>query len=183
MDKQPQIMDAKGFERTLIRLGHEILECNKGAGNLALVGIRTRGEFLAKRLAKIIQEIENIEMRIGYIDITLYRDDLREKFSQPVLKGTEIAFDVTGKDIILVDDVLFTGRTVRAALDELVDLGRPASIQLAVLIDRGHRELPIKADFVGKNLPTSLDENVQVMMKEIDKDDCVMLNKEEKEEY
>ncbi len=179
MTQLSKIIDEKGFVRTLYRLAHEILERNKGADNLALVGIKTRGEFLSKRLAIIIQEIEHTEMRIGYLDITLYRDDLREKFNQPVLKGTEIAFDVTGKDIILIDDVLFTGRTVRAALDELVDLGRPASIQLAVLIDRGHRELPIKADFVGKNLPTSLDQNVRVMMKEIDGQDSVVVMKEE----
>jgi len=178
MNQSSKIIDDKGFERTLVRLAHEILERNKGADTLALVGIRTRGEFLSKRLAKIIQEIENTKIQIGYLDITLYRDDLREKFNQPILKGTEITFDVSGKDIILIDDVLFTGRTVRAALDELVDLGRPASIQLAVLIDRGHRELPIKADFVGKNLPTSRDEIVKVMMKEIDGEDSVLLLKE-----
>jgi len=171
MDTKSRIIDDKGFERTLVRLAHEILERNTGADNLGLVGIRTRGEFLARRLAKIIQDIEHKELQIGFLDITLYRDDLREILGQPILKGTDIAFDVTGKDIVLIDDVLFTGRTVRAALDELVDLGRPSSIQLAVLVDRGHRELPIRADFVGKNIPTSLNEKVKVLMREIDNDD------------
>ncbi|MBI4810306.1 MAG: bifunctional pyr operon transcriptional regulator/uracil phosphoribosyltransferase PyrR [Ignavibacteriales bacterium] len=179
MNQKSRIIDEKGFERTLARLAHEILERNKGADNIALVGIRTRGEFLTKRLAKIIQEIEHKEMQMGFLDITLYRDDLREKPYQPILKGTEISFDVSGKDIILIDDVLFTGRTVRAALDELVDLGRPDSIQLAVLVDRGHRELPIRADFVGKNIPTSMEEKVKVMMKELDSEDGVYLVKTE----
>ncbi|HJW31555.1 MAG TPA: bifunctional pyr operon transcriptional regulator/uracil phosphoribosyltransferase PyrR, partial [Saprospiraceae bacterium] len=155
MSIKSRIIDAQGFERTLTRLAHEILEQNKGSETIALVGIRTRGEFLARRLAKKIQEIEHKELQVGFLDITLYRDDLREKLTQPMLQGTEIKFDVTGKNIILIDDVLYTGRTVRAALDELIDLGRPATIQLAVFADRGHRELPIKADFVGKNIPTA----------------------------
>lgn len=163
------------FERTLMRLAHEIIERNKGAETIALVGIRTRGEFLAKRLAEKISKIEKKEVKTGFLDITLYRDDLRHRFDKPVLKGTEIHFDVTGKDIVLVDDVLFTGRTIRAALDELIDLGRPATIQLAVLVDRGHRELPIKADFVGKNIPTSHLEEVKVMMQEIDGEDTVLI--------
>ena len=170
-----RVIDASGFERTLTRLSHEILEQNKGAETIVLVGIRTRGEFLAKRLAAKIQEIEKKELRIGFLDITLYRDDLRGKPTQPILKGTEISFDVTGKDIILIDDVLYTGRTVRAALDELVDLGRPASIQLAVMVDRGHRELPIKADFVGKNIPTSIGEEVRVLIAEVDGEDAVVV--------
>jgi pyrimidine operon attenuation protein / uracil phosphoribosyltransferase len=170
-----KIIDEIGFSRILIRLAHEIIERNKGAGNIALVGIRTRGEFMARRLADLIYSIEQKEIKIGILDITLYRDDLNEIHYQPLLKGTEINYDINKKDLILIDDVLFTGRTVRAALDELVDLGRPASIQLAVLIDRGHRELPIKADFVGKNLPTSLDEEVKVAMKEIDSEDSVYL--------
>jgi len=177
MGKSLKMMDEKGFNRTLVRLSHEILERNKGAETLAIVGIRTRGEFLAKRLVQMIKDIEKTDIQIGFLDITLYRDDLREIFNQPVLKGTDIRFDVTGKNIILIDDVLFTGRTVRAALDELVDLGRPASIQLAVLIDRGHRELPIKADFVGKNIPTAFNEIVKVMMTEIDGQDSVLLVK------
>jgi pyrimidine operon attenuation protein/uracil phosphoribosyltransferase len=144
------------------------------------VGIITRGEVIARRLAKKIQDIENKELRIGFLDITLYRDDLRDNINQPVLKGSDISFDVTGKNIILVDDVLYTGRTVRAALDELVDHGRPATIQLAVIADRGHRELPIKADFVGKNIPTSVDEEVRVLVKEIDGEDAVLLVQSER---
>ncbi|MBI4546879.1 MAG: bifunctional pyr operon transcriptional regulator/uracil phosphoribosyltransferase PyrR [Ignavibacteriae bacterium] len=176
MKIKSRVIDEQGFERTLTRLAHEILECNKGAATIAIVGIKTRGAHLAKRLAEKIQAIEHKELQIGYLDITLYRDDLREKFTQPVLKGTDIVFDVTEKNIILIDDVLYTGRTVRAALDALIDLGRPATIQLAVMVDRGHRELPIKADFVGKNVPTSLTEEVRVMMKEVDGEDAVLIS-------
>ncbi|HUN65347.1 MAG TPA: bifunctional pyr operon transcriptional regulator/uracil phosphoribosyltransferase PyrR [Bacteroidota bacterium] len=175
MNEARVVVDAGGFERTLTRLAHEILERNKGAGNLAIVGIRTRGDFLAHRLAGRIRQIEGRDIPSGSLDITLYRDDLREKLNQPIMKGTVIDFDVTGKDIILVDDVLFTGRTIRAALDELIDLGRPRSIQLAVMIDRGHRELPIKADFVGKSIPTSAEEDVRVLMKESDGQDAVQV--------
>lgn len=175
MAMRSQIIDKQGFERTLTRLAHEIIERNKGSETIAIIGIRTRGEFIARRLTKKIQEIEHKELQLGFLDITLYRDDLREKLNQPILKGTEVSFDVTGKNIILVDDVLYTGRTVRAALDELVDMGRPATIQLAVLIDRGHRELPIKADFVGKNVPTSLGEEIRVLIQEVDGEDAVVL--------
>ena len=175
MKIKSRIVDELGFERTLMRLAHEILERNKGAETVVLVGIRTRGEFLARRLAEKIQQLEHRELQIGFLDITLYRDDLRDRISQPLLKGTDIGFDVTNKNIILVDDVLFTGRTVRAALDELVDLGRPATIQLAVMADRGHRELPIKADFVGKNIPTSNEEEVRVLMKEVDGEDAILV--------
>ncbi len=174
------IIDAQAFERTLMRLAHEILERNKGSDTIALVGIRTRGEFLARRLARKIQEIEHKELQIGFLDITLYRDDLRGKLNQPLLKGTDIPFDVTDKNIILIDDVLYTGRTVRAALDEIIDLGRPATIQLAVMADRGHRELPIKADFVGKNIPTSQEEQVRVLMAESDGEDAIVLIEPEK---
>lgn len=170
-----KVIDEKGFERTVTRLAHEIIERNKGIETIAVVGIRTRGEFLAKRLVEKIKEIEKKEVNYGMLDITLYRDDLRMRLDQPEMKGTDIRFDVTDKNIILVDDVLYTGRTVRAALDELMDHGRPATIQLAVLIDRGHRELPIKADFVGKNIPTSLGEEVRVLMKEIDDEDAVLV--------
>jgi len=170
-----RVIDESGFKRTLNRLAHEILERNKGAETIAIVGIRTRGEFLARRLVEKIQRLEHKELQFGFLDITLYRDDLRGRREQPLLKGTVISFDVTGKNIILVDDVLYTGRTVRAALDELVDLGRPATIQLAVMVDRGHRELPIKADYVGKNIPTSVHEEVRVLMKEIDGEDAVVL--------
>jgi pyrimidine operon attenuation protein/uracil phosphoribosyltransferase len=175
MKIKSKVIDEKGFARTVARLAHEILERNKGAETIGLVGIRTRGEFLALRLAKKISEIEEKEVQIGFLDITLYRDDLRHRLDQPMLKGTEVPFDVTGKDLVLVDDVLYTGRTVRAALDELMDMGRPATIQLAVMVDRGHRELPVKADFVGKNIPTAVGEEVRILMKEIDGEDAIVI--------
>lgn len=178
MNIKSRIIDQQGFERTLTRLAHEIVERNRGASNVAIVGIRTRGEFLARRLGDKIQAIEGTKLETGYLDITLYRDDLRGKLNQPILQSTHIPFDVTAKHIILVDDVLYTGRTVRAALGELIDLGRPASIQLAVMIDRGHRELPIKADYVGKNLPTSKGEQVKVLMTELDGEDAVVIVEE-----
>ena len=170
-----KIMDEKGLERSLTRLSHEILEKNKGAANLVIVGIKTRGAMIAHRIARKIEEVEKTKVTIGSLDITLYRDDLLGKLEQPEFKGTDIIFDITGKDVILVDDVLFTGRTIRAALDELIDLGRPKTIQLAVLVDRGHRQLPIKADFVGKNVPTSIDESIRVHLKESDGGDEVLL--------
>jgi pyrimidine operon attenuation protein/uracil phosphoribosyltransferase len=170
-----KVIDDVGFARTVARLAHEILERNRGSETIGLVGIRTRGEYLAQRLAKKISEIERRDVHLGFLDITLYRDDLRGRLDQPMLKGTDVRFDVTGKDLVLVDDVLYTGRTVRAALDELIDLGRPATIQLAVMVDRGHRELPIKADFVGKNIPTAIGEEVRVLMKEVDGEDAVVV--------
>jgi pyrimidine operon attenuation protein/uracil phosphoribosyltransferase len=170
-----KIIDETGLERTLTRLAHEILEKNKGAGNLVIVGIKTRGAHIAQRIARKIEEVEHTKIMIGSMDITLYRDDLLGKLEQPEFRGTDIIFDITGKDVILVDDVLFTGRTIRAALDELSDLGRPKTIQLAVLVDRGHRQLPIKADYVGKNVPTSIDESIRVHLKETDGEDEVML--------
>ncbi len=169
------IIDSKGLMRTITRLSHEILEKNRGAKNLVLIGIRTRGEFLAKRIKEKILEIENIDLPLGILDATLYRDDFRTRMKQPKISVTEINFDISGKDIILIDDVLYTGRTVRAALDALMDLGRPGSIQLCVLVDRGHREMPIKPDFVGKNIPTSINEEVKVKMTEIDEEDSVYL--------
>ncbi len=176
MTKPPNIIiDQNGFQRTIARLAHEVLENNKGAETIAVVGIRTRGEYLSRRLVEKISEIERRKVEIGFLDITLYRDDLRGKLEQPVLKGTRIDFNVTNKNIILVDDVLYTGRTIRAALDELMDLGRPATIQLLVIVDRGHRELPIKADFVGKNVPTSEGQEVQVHMTEVDGEDAVLV--------
>ncbi|NUN69002.1 MAG: bifunctional pyr operon transcriptional regulator/uracil phosphoribosyltransferase PyrR [Bacteroidetes bacterium] len=178
MTKQT-VIDAKGFVRTVNRLSHEILERNKGAESLGIVGIRTRGDFLAHRIAQKIAQMENVPVPIGSLDITLYRDDLRGKINQPQLKTTDILYDITQRNIILVDDVLFTGRTVRSALNALMDIGRPASIQLAVMIDRGHRQLPIKADFVGKNIPTSYGQQIQVMMTETDGEDAVYLNGEE----
>ncbi|MDP1675829.1 MAG: bifunctional pyr operon transcriptional regulator/uracil phosphoribosyltransferase PyrR [Bacteroidota bacterium] len=169
------VIDSKGFARTVNRLAHEIIERNKGAETIGIVGIRTRGDFLAHRIAQKISQMENITIPIGSLDITLYRDDLRGKINQPQLKTTDILYDIANKNIVLVDDVLFTGRTVRSALNALMDLGRPASIQLAVMIDRGHRQLPIKADFVGKNIPTSFQQQIQVLMSEIDGEDSVYL--------
>ena len=170
-----RIIEEEGFERTLTRLAHEILEKNRGAGNIVIVGIKTRGEFIARRIAAKIEEVEHVKLNIGSLDITLYRDDLLGKLEQPELKGTDIVFDLNGKDVILIDDVLYTGRTIRAALAELIDLGRPKTIQLAVLVDRGHRQLPIKADYVGKNVPTSAEESVRVHVREVDGEDTILL--------
>ena len=173
-----KIMDKETLRRTLMRLAHEILEKNKGIEGLCLVGIRSGGAILAERLKKCIQEIEGADVPMGVLDITLYRDDLAIANTQPILRETLIHFDITDKKVILVDDVLFTGRTIRAALDALIDFGRPANIQLAVLVDRGHRELPIRADYVGKNIPTSLEEDVCVVLQETDKkDDEVIVKK------
>ena len=173
--EKAKLVDADGIRRTLTRLAHEIIERNRGAQNLALVGMRTRGVFIAERLQKLIQEIEGGGVPLGILDVTLYRDDFRLKFKQPQVQVTHIDFDIDEKNIILVDDVLYTGRTARAALDALMDLGRPARIQLAVLVDRGHRELPLKADFVGKNVPTSIGEEVRVRMAEHDGEDAIYL--------
>ena len=163
-------MDADRMARTLARIAHEILERNRGVEELALIGIRTRGVPLAKRLAHTIHDINHTEIPTGALDITLYRDDLMRHAvgAQPVVRKTEIPFSIDDKRILLVDDVLYTGRTIRAALDALIEFGRPKAIQLVVLVDRGHRELPIKADYVGKNLPTSLSQSVQVHLAEID---------------
>lgn len=169
------VLDAKGVERALARITHEILERNKGTDGLVLIGIRSRGVELAERLARKIEAIEGVSVPTGIIDITLYRDDLTRAMQQPVVKGTDIRFPIDEQQVVLVDDVLFTGRTVRAALDALMDFGRPRSVQLAVLVDRGHRELPIRADYVGKNLPTSVTESVEVRIKERDGSDEVVL--------
>ena len=173
--KKTSIMDADGIRRALIRIAHEITEKNRGVENVALVGIRTRGVPLAARIADEIEKIENVKVSTGSLDITLYRDDLTTMGYNPVIHGTEIDFDITGKHIILVDDVLYTGRTIRAALDAIIDMGRPNSIQLAVLIDRGHRELPIRADYAGKNVPTSRREAIEVALQEEGKEDEVIL--------
>lgn len=164
---QACVMDESEIDRTLIRMAHQILEQNKGCENLALVGILTRGDILARRLAEIIYDIEGVRVPVGSLDISLYRDDAHIG-NLPQLRGTDILFNIDNKTIVLVDDVLFTGRTIRAALDALMDLGRPARIQLAILVDRGHRELPIRADFVGKNVPSSSDENVRLFLEEVD---------------
>jgi pyrimidine operon attenuation protein / uracil phosphoribosyltransferase len=170
------VMDALAIQRALVRVAHEILERNKGTDELALVGVRSRGVHLAERIRRAIHDIEGGALiPFGVVDITLYRDDLDRGLQSPVVQGTDIPFAVEGRRILLVDDVLFTGRTVRAAMDALVDFGRPQSIQLVVLVDRGHRELPIRADFVGKNLPTSRREQVQVRLAEADGVDEVVI--------
>lgn len=172
-------MDAEAMRRALTRIAHEIIERNRGTAGLALIGIRRRGVPLAQWIQQLIEEFEEVQIPLGILDITLYRDDLSTRSDQPVVHRTEVDFDVTGKTVILVDDVLYTGRTVRAALDALMDLGRPQSIQLAVLIDRGHRELPIRADYVGKNVPTSKDELVDVMIPDIDNSTEVWIMEQE----
>lgn len=162
------LLDSEGIRRALTRIAHEIVEKNKGVDNLVVVGIRTRGVPLAERLADLIEKIEKRKPPVGSLDITLYRDDLSSLSYQPIVRSTELPLDITGKIIVLVDDVLYTGRTIRAALDAVIDMGRPKTIQLAVLVDRGHRELPIRADFVGKNVPTSSHETVSVQLTESD---------------
>ncbi|MCF6094760.1 bifunctional pyr operon transcriptional regulator/uracil phosphoribosyltransferase PyrR [Microaerobacter geothermalis] len=176
LQEKSMILDEAAIRRALTRIAHEILEKNKGVDDCVIVGIRTRGIYLAQRLARRIEQIEQVKVPVGELDITLYRDDLTHKEEQPVLKGTNIPVDITGKKVILVDDVLYTGRTVRAALDALIDMGRPQMIQLAVLIDRGHRELPIRPDYVGKNVPTSKTEVISVQLSEVDQIDRVVIN-------
>lgn len=168
------VLTESDIQRIITRIAHEIIERNKGAGNLALVGVRTRGVYLAKRLAEEISRTEKERVEVGMLDISLYRDDVATHPTIEIQK-TEIPFDVTGKNLVLVDDVLFTGRSVRAAMDALTDFGRPQTVQLAVLIDRGHRELPIRADYVGKNLPTSRKEDVKVSLVEVDGVDSVSI--------
>ena len=177
--KSAVVMDADRIARTLTRIAHEIVERNKGVGDLALIGVRTRGVYIARRLGRTLKEITGDDVPTGALDITLYRDDLMRHAvgPQPVIRRTEIPFSIDNKKILLVDDVLYTGRTTRAALDALIDFGRPKGIQLIVLVDRGHRELPIKADYVGKNLPTALDESVQVRLQEIDDRDEVVVER------
>jgi pyrimidine operon attenuation protein/uracil phosphoribosyltransferase len=176
----PEVMDADRMSRALTRIAHEVLERNRGVGELALVGIRTRGVPIARRLARALKEINGHDVPTGALDITLYRDDLMRNAvgPQPVIRRTEIPFSIDDRKILLVDDVLYTGRTIRAALDALIDFGRPRAIQLVVLIDRGHRELPIKPDYVGKNVPTSLKQSVQVRLQEIDGADEVVIEGE-----
>ena len=172
--EKAQVLDETALDRALTRIAHEILERNGGAKDLAFVGLRTRGVTLAQRLAAAIARIDGTTLPVGALDITLYRDDLGMR-GTPVVRGTEIPFSIKGKAVILVDDVLFTGRTIRAALDAIIDLGRPTAIQLACLVDRGHRELPIRPDYVGKNVPTSRHEKVAVRLEELDGVDEVVL--------
>ncbi|NPC92497.1 bifunctional pyr operon transcriptional regulator/uracil phosphoribosyltransferase PyrR [Bacillus sp. WMMC1349] len=171
------ILDEQAIRRALTRIAHEMIERNKGMNNCILVGIKTRGIYLAKRLAERIEQIEGNQVIVGELDITLYRDDLTKKTpnEEPLVKGADIPTDITDQKVIVIDDVLYTGRTVRAAMDALVDVGRPSSIQLAVLVDRGHRELPIRADYIGKNIPTSKAEKVMVQLEEVDDLDLVAI--------
>ena len=170
-----EIYDSMAMKRALTRMTYEIIEKNKGIENLVLVGIKTRGVYLAKRIAARLKQLEGEEVSVGELDISLYRDDRNNK--TPSVKADKLGVDITNKHVILVDDVLFTGRTIRAALDALIDQGRPKKINLAVLVDRGHRELPIRADFVGKNIPTSLEEEIAVYVEEIDNKDGIELKK------
>lgn len=174
------LFNEKDIARAISRISHEIIERNKGAEDLALIGIRTRGVNLSQRLREKINSIENTDVPLGALDITLYRDDLGTGLQKPELKKTEITFALEEKHVILCDDVLFTGRTIRAAIDALIDFGRPASVQLAVLIDRGHRELPIRPDYVGKNIPTPKSKRVHVHLKEVDEEDKVIIQESAK---
>lgn len=179
MKFKAEIMDEQAMNRATTRIAHEIIEKNKGIGNVILVGIKTRGIPMASRLSEKIESIEKKQVSVGMLDITLYRDDLSKLDENPILNDTNIDHDLNQKNIVLVDDVLYTGRTVRAAMDAIMDLGRPKTIQLAVLIDRGHRELPIRADFVGKNVPTSKNEVISVHFKEVDGSNKVVINEVE----
>jgi pyrimidine operon attenuation protein/uracil phosphoribosyltransferase len=178
MKEKARVLDKDTLQRSLMRIAHEILEKNKGTRDLCLIGIRNRGAYLARRLSECIERIDQVKVAVGVLDITLYRDDLTLIAAGPLVHKTEIDFDISDKNVVLVDDVLYTGRTVRAALDALIDFGRPKSIQLAVMVDRGHRELPIRADYVGKNIPTSQNETVEVRLEETDgKDEVVIVEK------
>jgi len=177
--EKAEIIDAEGLRRIITRIAHEIVERNKGTADLVLVGVRRRGVPLAARIAEKIAEFEKAQVPQGCLDITLYRDDLSTVGPQPVVGGTEMPVDLAGKVVVLVDDVLYTGRTVRAAMDAIMDLGRPRAVQLAVIVDRGHRELPVRADFVGKNVPTSKREIIGVRVSEIDEEDCVVIKEME----
>ena len=175
MNVKAKIVDEDGLVRIITRMAHEILEKNKGSHNLVLMGMKTRGEFLAIRIFERLKEIEKIDLPLGVLDVTLYRDDFRTRLKQPEVSVSNITFDINDKDVVIIDDVLYTGRTVRSALNALMDFGRPRSIQLCVLVDRGHRELPIRADYIGKNIPTSNQEEIKVKMKEIDGEDAIYL--------
>jgi pyrimidine operon attenuation protein/uracil phosphoribosyltransferase len=177
LNAKAQILDPPTIQRALTRIAHEIVERNNGTDNLVLIGLRSRGVDLARRIARELLLIIGAEPPVGALDVTLYRDDLGKVGPQPIVRKTEIPFSINEKRVVLVDDVLYTGRTIRAALDGLIDLGRPRLIQLAVLVDRGHRELPIRADYVGKNVPTSREEQIQVLLTEEDGEDRVVIVK------
>lgn len=172
-----QIVDAIGIKRALMRMTYEIVERNKGTKNLVLIGIKTRGLYLAQRITGNLKRLEDVDIPVGALDISKYRDDLPEDEKKSMIHNQQLDFDITDKNVILVDDVLFTGRTIRAALDALMDQGRPAKINLAILVDRGHRELPIRPDFIGKNIPTAVDEQVKVSLTEVDDQDAISLIK------
>ncbi len=179
MTIKARIMDSDGIRRAITRVSHEIIEKNKGTDNLVIVGIKTRGIYIADRIGAKIKEIEGVEVPIGKLDISRYRDDISGDVYKNIESDTNIPLDINDKKLILVDDVLYTGRTVRAAMDAILDMGRPAMIQLATLIDRGHRELPIRADYIGKNVPTSSKEVVQVKLIEVDEEDSVVIKNKE----
>jgi len=176
MKDKAEIMDESAINRALTRISHEIIEKNKGIGDIVLIGIQRRGVPLAKRIASKIEEVEGVRIPVGVLDITLYRDDLSRLAEHPIINGTDISFSITDRKVVLVDDVIYTGRTVRAAIDALMDIGRPKMIQLAVLIDRGHRELPIRPDYVGKNVPTAKTEMINVRVVEIDGKNSVTIS-------
>lgn len=175
MELKATLLDDKAINRTLIRISHEIIERNKGIEDVVLIGVKTRGCPLANRIAEYIKSIEGVDVPVGSVDISLYRDDLTEENDMPEVKSCELDIDVKNKKVIIVDDVLYTCRTIRAAIDAIIDVARPNVIQLAVLIDRGHKELPIRADYVGKNIPTSKNELIAVELKEVDDNDCVKI--------
>ncbi len=175
LHSQKQIIDPEGLQRTIKRIAHELVERNRGVDELVLLGLRTRGLPLANRLNEAIKDITGKVLPVGVLDVTMYRDDVFQKIKQPQVQVTAIEFNIDGKTVVIVDDVLYTGRTIRAALDAIVDVGRPTLIQLAVLVDRGHRELPIRADYIGKSIPTSQGEEIKVKVKEVDDQDGVFL--------
>tara|TARA_B100000686_G_C16788824_1_gene977176 strand:+ start:951 stop:1493 length:543 start_codon:yes stop_codon:yes gene_type:complete len=176
-ETRKKLLDSKEIDNSLKRLAHELAERIESINDLVIIGIRTRGEFIALRLAELVKKISGNQIPTGFLDVTFYRDDFRERLIQPQIKGSSISFSIDGKVVVLADDVLFTGRTIRAAMNEIMDYGRPSSLALAVLVDRGHREMPIKADFVGKNIPTSDIEHVVVRLSEVDNEDGVYLLK------